>query len=87
MLKAIVSAVVFVEVLVGAVIPYLLRYFPLQDCYIGILNTFSGGVILATGEWTNLYYLNAGLRGMLMLLLAPPNQELQSQKSMLFIVF
>lgn len=48
-MKAIVSAVVFVEVCAGSVVPYALKYLPAADYYIGLLNTFSGGVILATG--------------------------------------
>lgn len=48
-LKSIVSGVLFVEVLMGGVIPYLLRFLPGQEWYISLINTFSGGVILATG--------------------------------------
>lgn len=49
-LKSIASGVLFVEVLLGGTIPYIMRYLPGQEWYISLLNTFSGGVILATGK-------------------------------------
>ena len=40
-LKAIAGSVLFVEVLIGGVIPCLLRYFPGQELYISLLNRLS----------------------------------------------
>jgi len=49
-LKAIVSGILFAEVLVGYGVPYAAQYLTGHlNWYISMLNTFSGGIILATG--------------------------------------
>lgn len=49
-LKALISAAMFVEMMIGTVLPLFVLKFKRYHLYLALLNCFSGGVFLSTGR-------------------------------------